>query len=134
VKKKETKPRKPTRTQQLELDKGELVRTLERESTARVEAQNNYYKTKNDLTDERALTASLRGEVRSLKTSVTNLECKYMEQKGRADALELALRFAQKVPEKSEKGSTSSPQVAQVKSPDATDAAAYISAMLRRPY
>lgn len=95
--KKQTKPRKPTRTQQLELDTLKLLGDVTRQ---RVELQNNYSKVNADLANERVKVSSLESEVRGLKVSITNVESKYMEQKGRADALEIALRFAQKVPEK----------------------------------
>lgn len=115
TKKKETKPRKPTRTQQLELDKTELARALETSRAGATDVNNKFYKANADLADERALTATLRGEVRGLKVSITNLESKYMEQKGRADALELALRFAQKVAERPEKGAPTPAPTAQEK-------------------
>ena len=129
TKKKETKPRKPTRTQQLELDKAALARALETSRAGATDVNNKFYKANAELHDTRMKVSVLESEVRGLKVSITNVESKYMEQKGRADALELALRFAQKVAERPEKGSTPAPQVAQAKNPDL----AYIDALLGYP-
>lgn len=135
--KKQTKPRKPTRTQQLELDTAELSRALEVSRNSANDLSNKYYKVSSDLDIARSKNNTLEGELRGLKVSITNVESKYMEQKGRADALELALRFAQKVPEKSEKQVLSNKsEAAQAK--EVADAASYLNYLYggtpRRPY